>query len=551
MYHQQNGLNFIVHPSLSIARVGGKEGPLLGSDNYRVTLNDLLGFHVDTKAGIEYKGTRYGYYDFDGALQSYFDNIRISSVSMTVYVQGLKDCKSFSQAVWRPGEYQTKFCEPLKNEYLRIESFSVSSVSTSGVLELQRKIDELDKQKNAKEATEKKVDDLTAQGWDAVNAKEWQKAISLFNQALALDDDNSNARNGLNHATSGLKDETTKKTDASKTDEGKTTEQTKESDKKAGGGGGGGSGKKTEKKEENADNSSAYSVAPNLAAAYEQAGDALLANGNVQGAVAKYNEAQKVYYSEARAKKIESIGLQQLATGLNELADAIDEAEKRLDPTGKFSWSFIGLTYETAVGSKPFTQYTFDVNMSFLVFAFGLKFGHVTNEIQSYPISKRLFFGATEKIPESVVLQSKGIAMEGLIGLSIPIGKDGGPHFSIRPMFGVSFFTNDPEMKKHKDFTLTDGLEKAKAERLNRYVLGIYYQVPKTTIGIGLNLNYLSQNPHDIGSFFFTDGTELDYHGSNPDYQNATNFYFGKHKEEKYKAFSAGLSFVFGISKKR
>ncbi len=490
------GVRFQFDPQTSIVRVG-KGDALFGSDNFRVTLHS---YNVAISDYISYQGATYNYTDFNGQLESYFNAIRVSSISATARVRGLDDCSIYSLAVWKEGEGITYFCKPSKGENLYIDGFSISSISASGISALQQKIRELLKEEKEKE------EQLEREKQEQLE-KEKQEQL----------------------------------------EKEKPTEDKTKTDNSTGGGG---SGKKEEQKAD-VKPTTDYSLAIGVAIAYEQEGDRLMQMGNATAALEQYKAAQNAFYSEERAKKIENAaltsGVTQLSQGLNELFEGMERTEKRMDPEGKFDWKFVGLTYESALSGNDlaFKQYALDIQLSFLSFAFGFKFGHATNELQQFDVSMVNWYNQTVQIPEKVTLSSTGLNMEVGVGFNIPV-----KNFSFRPMYGLSVLSGDVAFKESNLFSLEDELSfSVDNERLNRYALGIYYKSPKTSVVLGVTVSYLTQRVYDID----TNEIELDYHGSNPDYQNANAFYITRPKADEFNvnALTGSFSFIFGISKKR
>lgn len=310
-------------------------------------------------------------------------------------------------------------------------------------------------------------------------------------------------------------------------------------------------------KQTNNTNNADFSAAIQLASAYDQEGDQLLSSGNLTGALEKYNAAQKVFYSEERAKKIEKLATDglanQLAQGLVGLAEGADRAEARMDPKGYFNWKCIGISYEKAIASSlawNYNAYALDLNLNFLSFAGGLKFGYSTNMPVPYSIEMRNYYGQEVAIPEKFnVVREEGIFMEGSLGLNIPIGKDRPPYFAIRPMYSWVLLSGDTYFEENHDFQPADGSGFAdfKIPNMQKASLAVFWQIPRTTIGLTLTLNYLMQKTESVVGNTY----ELEYTGSDPEYSTASGFEMKNPEKESYSQFSTGFSFIFGLPRRQ
>lgn len=205
----QDGMQFYLTPRLALEEVLDKEGKntnLLGSRLYRVSFQGFALDPVKKLNGIDYKGTHYGYHDFDGALIPYFDKVEVTSVSMTVYVEGLKDCKLFSYAAWQPGNDERLFCEPLKDVKLRISDVKISSAGTSGVIDLQNKIRELERAKAQAEKNKQQVEALLELGDAHADNNRFADALSAYQKAAGLQPDNDDITNRISRVKQQQKD---------------------------------------------------------------------------------------------------------------------------------------------------------------------------------------------------------------------------------------------------------------------------------------------------------------------------------------------------------
>lgn len=519
---EKDGISLLVDVNLEIRRKKDPDGGYsnhFGSDNFTVSLTGL---------GTIVKGCQISYngkiYSCAGELRPYFDAIQVTTLSMTVSIDGLKDCPQFSYAAWKmqPGYNTiTRFCQQTSN--LSITGINISSVSVSGIEALKAKIQELEAGKGDQE----KVKDLLRDASIHINQGEHKKALTKYEEVLRIDPENHEAMINRDNIVAKIKHtESSRPAVASDKDNHEEVQQ--------------------------ANGYNPYLHAGQL----ESEADALLKSGNAQGAAQKYAEANTVMYSEERARKLELVALHGIAAYTTEafqlLSSAIDNAEKRLDPDGKFDWKFIGMTYETAIPSADgvvFSQPALDVQLSFLSFAFGVKFGYLNNQMQYFSVERINSWGQEERLSESVTLGSKGISLEVSVGFNIPVR-----NFSIRPMYGIMLLAPDNySINRNENFLLEGFVPDFDTGKINRASLGFYYQIPGTRVGVGIQFNYLFQRRYHFG-FDRDDQIELRYVGSDPDYQSSTAFYIANPKtneEEGVKAFTTGVSFIFGISKKR
>lgn len=522
-YVEKDGVGLLVDVDIEIKRRKDPDGNYsthFGSDNFTVTLKGL-GTIVD-RCQIVYNGKSYSCTD---ELRPYFDAIQVTALSMTVGVSGLKDCPQFSYAAWKmqPGYNTiTRFCEQTGN--LSITDISISSISVDGINELKAKIRELEK----RDVNQEKIKTLLNEASVHKNTGELDQAIAKYEEVLKVDPENYEATVNRDNLLSKKKES-----------EGKSNS---------------GSSKK-KNSSDNSQQANGYNPYTH-AAQLEAEADALLKSGNAQAATQKYAEANKVMYSEDRAKKLELVAVQGIAAYTSEafqlLTNAIDEAESRLDPEGIFDWKFIGLTYESAIPNASgtvFSQPALDIQLSFLSFAFGAKFGYVQNQMQYFKVERINSWGVDERLPEEVTLGSKGLNLELSIGFNIPI-----KNFSIRPMYGIAVLApNNYSLERNDDFVLEGFVPDFDTGKLNRASLGLCYQIPNTRMGFEITFNYLFQRRYHFG-FDRNDQIELKYVGSNPDYQASNAFYIANprtNEEEDVKAFTTGISLIFGISKRR
>lgn len=520
---EKDGVSLLVDVDLEIRRKKDPDGNYsnyLGSDNFIVTLTGLN--TLVNGCEIKYNGK---IYPCTGDLRPYFDAIQVTAISMTVTVDGLKDCPQFSYAAWKmqPGyNTVTRFCQQTSS--VSITDISISSVSISGIDELKARIKELEKV----DGNQEKIKSLLNEASVHKNKNEFDLAIAKYEEVLRIDPENYEATINRNNILSSRKQSENKSNNG-------------QSDKK--------------NSQDEARNSSAYNPYTH-AGQLEAEADALLKSGNAQAASQKYADANKVMYSEERAKKLELVALHGIAAYSTEafqlLVNAIGEAERRLDPDGKFDWKFIGLTYETAIPNSDgvvFSQPALNVQLSFLSFAFGVTFGYMQNQMQYFAVERINSWGQEERLPETVTLGSKGINLEVSIGFNIPV-----KNFSIRPMYGIALLSSDNySIERNDHFELKEFIPEFETGKLNRASLGLYYQIPHTYMGVGIHFNYLFQRRYHFG-FDRDDHIELNYIGSNPDYQSSTAFYVANprtNEKESVKAFTTGISFIFGISKKR
>lgn len=190
----QSGLSLYLIPELSVVELKGQDGnssKLFGATNFRVTFSGFRLEPVQIISGIDYNGKHYGYNDFNNQLTSYFDKIKVSSISMTVYVSGLKDCREFSYMSWKTGDNVTNFCTPVPNANVAITNYSISSVQLSGVYDLQSKIRELEAGEKQKQSKKNEYDKLVTQADNDLDAGNYANARANYQSAQKLMPDES------------------------------------------------------------------------------------------------------------------------------------------------------------------------------------------------------------------------------------------------------------------------------------------------------------------------------------------------------------------------
>jgi tetratricopeptide (TPR) repeat protein len=537
----KEGITFTLMPSFELKDMGG--GNLFGSRNFQVTLHDI---NASQNGTIVVDGRTYTYQSFGGLLQPYFDQVSVYAIDATVYINGLKDCPTISTLVWKPGRSETRFCEPLKDATATIQSVSVSEIAYHGIYQLRSKIYELLREEEAQKLKQQKINGLLNDGDSYFQGGRYQDAISKYSEVLRMDPENAQAFQQKSQAEAQL--------ERTKAEEKKVQDENKPENTEGTSDGNQAQNESSEETQESADTSTDansgstidYSASISLAVNYEIEGDQLLQQGNIQGALEKYNLAQAAFYSEDRAKKIQELSLQQaaavIAMGIVNASEKIDAAEESADPEGVFRyWKFIGLNYETSL-SKSFAQPALDIQWSFLVLAVGLKFGYLTNAMQEY----RVYIEGYQNAPirDAVQLESKGINMEFSLGGNIPIKK----HVNIRPMYGFTVLSavDDFSVRPDKGFSLKQGqFLNIDEHKLSRYSLGIYYHFPKTKVGAGVKLSYVTQKPFDINS----GEIKLTYFGKDPNYKG-NSFSIDKPLESNFTAFAADFSLIFGLARR-
>lgn len=140
-YDDYMGLKIVFAPKFSSSL--GSTG--FGSARYTLTLNSLgVGsgqFSYPTE--INYKGKVYYMNSFNSELRPFFERIRITAVNVYTETVGLKDCKELNGNFIKEGE---SFSRPCISEQDNVEIIikSIKVASAEGVIDLQKKIDQLE-----------------------------------------------------------------------------------------------------------------------------------------------------------------------------------------------------------------------------------------------------------------------------------------------------------------------------------------------------------------------------------------------------------------------
>lgn len=142
------------------------DGNLFGSTNYRLTIVNYSAI-IPNPVRINYKGKSYSPNDFNGALNPYFDAVKVQKISVKALINGLKDCQAISVSLGSSGSSNTLFCEPVKDAKIAISDIEVWDLATTGILELQSKINSLENEvkiQAAKKEEEQKKQNASTSG---------------------------------------------------------------------------------------------------------------------------------------------------------------------------------------------------------------------------------------------------------------------------------------------------------------------------------------------------------------------------------------------------
>ena len=125
-----NGVRFFVRPEVSITTTA--QGVV------QVTLQGIRA-RIDEMQGVTVDGRRHAYNSFNRGLVSYFNAIEVQTLSLGITFDNVAGCSGrVGYATWRVGGTETLSCNSGSNA--RITGYSLNSITTSGVLELQSEV---------------------------------------------------------------------------------------------------------------------------------------------------------------------------------------------------------------------------------------------------------------------------------------------------------------------------------------------------------------------------------------------------------------------------
>jgi hypothetical protein len=304
-----------------------------------------------------------------------------------------------------------------------------------------------------------------------------------------------------------------------------------------------------------------------LAQAYEREGDRLNAMGsfNALKAYEQYQQAQKIYYTERVQTKMNAInGEIQLAQGLNQLGsilgDELDKLTNDFDPEGKTSWSHLGLGYVGGLGaigkgdmSIPQSTY-FTMAMHFLGISLEGRAAHNVLPIRTYNIYRtgwnqviqQGYYHPVTGLPvfeeATATVKSSAWSLGYSIGLNLPL-----KYFHFYGIYGVDYMLGEKYEVDAIDFVY-DGANYPgpSSNKQKRYTAGINFQIPGSSVGLGLSYNIYS-----VAGGITLDGIiyEMKYVGSNTDLSRGINsssyYHLYKDKFDKYVHRNLGFHLFY------
>lgn len=145
------GLTIYLSPNYSLGTKSGAAG------DYPSATVHTFGDAVSVANGINYRGKNYGYSDFGGQLQHYFNQIKVTRVDITIRVDGtMCDHSTSIGGSWSEGETKgNALCGVKKGANIN-GSMTVNRITgTTGINDLKSKIDELESAKRQAEDAKK------------------------------------------------------------------------------------------------------------------------------------------------------------------------------------------------------------------------------------------------------------------------------------------------------------------------------------------------------------------------------------------------------------
>lgn len=144
------GLSFNANPyyEVNIVDAAGGAYPIITVKSLNATVN--------VNSGINYRGKNYGYQDFGGQLKYYFDAIKVTALLIRFEYSGTYcDHTPSIEASFAAGEKNgNALCTIPKGGSIQITNVNVKRITgTTGIKDLQRKIDELEQNAASEKAT--------------------------------------------------------------------------------------------------------------------------------------------------------------------------------------------------------------------------------------------------------------------------------------------------------------------------------------------------------------------------------------------------------------
>jgi hypothetical protein len=163
---------------------------------------DAFNCTVDYSAGFSYRNKTYTTSDFDGALRSYFDAIKVTRMNIRFELTGTScDHVTSIDGIWELGETKgNALCGITPKKKVAVLNVLVNGpTQITGVSALRQKIDELEKKA---EADKKKTTaaQLLQKAEGELASKNFDQAIAAYDEALEVDPGNAKAKEGKQRA---------------------------------------------------------------------------------------------------------------------------------------------------------------------------------------------------------------------------------------------------------------------------------------------------------------------------------------------------------------
>lgn len=506
---------------------------LFGERAYAITLTSL-GFvnnMFNQPTFIDYRGKRYYANHFDDALVPFFENLKVNSVNIQNSFRGT-NCNDFSMNTFKPGSKASKFCKPLTySSSFEVEITSIRVTSMSGIRELQKKIDEIEKELKK---TKEKINSLEHSANLYYINGNYELAIKDLEELLTLDPENKKALRNLEDYQNKLEEQSTK-------NNSKTSGSSKT-------------------KNNNKNTFTNFTLANRL----DNDANQLIAQGKVQEGLNKYQQAQRLNYSEARAKQIEHyslyLGVSQLSQGVNELFDNLDASTKELDPKNMLGWQYFMIGGEKSFLEKnnnnPIPESLF-FGVTTDLFIFGnLQFrtGWMQTPSTIYNLESRLLnpsWSTYNDISEKVSIYQSGYFAGISAGLNLPLNAlwdDKKPYLQLSVNYGIDWMFGGNQKIIGDEF-IFDTDEEFDYVTLKKTSFSLSYQFPKSKLGVSIYYNLYNIESIDLNKNLLYNGN------SNTIYQNSvfrTNGrdQFNPNQIDNYNTFGLSLIKLFGTNRK-
>ncbi|MDF2157774.1 hypothetical protein [Algoriphagus sp. CAU 1675] len=457
---------------------------LFGSKGFNLEFVSFVG-GVNTLYGIEYKGKVYHDYSFDGSLKEYFSALKVRAINYQIKVHGLKEstCQNISDTNAAPGSKVSRFCKDDGNQ-IWIDKVIITKVYLDGVAALQRRIDELERE--AQELEKKEEERLKK---EQEEKEELERLEKIQKENLQLEELKKLEKLKIDQANKELLDQQQSDTESIQAQELEAAEKRRaEALQKH----------KEHLKEMDKIYNSKESIdlrAKMLQAkALEAEGDQLWEMGSMYAfqAYKKYEEAQKIYFSnDVKLKMNEIGGYVQLAQGLSAMGDIIDQELEEvitvLDPERKSSWSHLGIYHVgnfSSIGdlyAQEPSSTSLVMAMNFLAISLDLRASYHVLPVQTYSIYRE---GWNLVMPETATISTTAFGLGFSAGLNLPF-----KYVQPYATFGKDVLFPDKYDISAPNFEYDGAGYPGNDKTLTRYIVGVNFQIPNTSLGLGLSYN--------------------------------------------------------------